>query len=96
MQEGRGDMEDDSDYLYNEENDIRQEDLGEFIDNDIRQGNLREFVDSVVIFIFILFAYLFGSSLAMIISYFHNYSIPWAIGHGILSWAYVLYFAIFK
>jgi len=40
--------------------------------------------------------YIFGSSLAMVISYFNNHSILWAIGHGILSWAYVLYFAIFK
>jgi hypothetical protein len=46
--------------------------------------------------LFILFAYLFGSSLAMVISYSHNNSIPWGIGHGILSWGYVLYFAIFK
>jgi hypothetical protein len=89
-------MEYDSDYLYNEENDIRPGDLREFVDNDISQRNLREFVDNVVIFIFILFVYLFGSSLAMIVSYFNNYSIPWAIGHGVLSWLYVLYFAIFK
>lgn len=36
----------------------------------------------------------FGSALAMIISYTAWKSIPWAIFHGILSWAYVIYFAI--
>lgn len=40
--------------------------------------------------------YLFGSSLAMVISYSYNQSILWGIGHGLLSWVYVLYFAIFK
>jgi len=43
-----------------------------------------------------LLFYLFGSSLAMVISYAQNHSILWGIGHGILSWAYVLYFGIFK
>ena len=40
--------------------------------------------------------YLFGSSLSMVVSYFDNRSIPWAIGHGLLSWGYVIYHAIFK
>jgi len=43
-----------------------------------------------------LLAYLFGSSLAMVISYSNNHSILWGIGHGLLSWAYVIYYAIFK
>lgn len=37
----------------------------------------------------------FGSALAMVISYMTWKSIGWAIFHGILSWAYVIYF-IFK
>lgn len=36
----------------------------------------------------------FGSALAMVISYTTWQSIPWAIFHGLLSWAYVIYFAI--
>ena len=43
-----------------------------------------------------LFFYVFGSSLAMVISYTHNNSILWTIGHGFLSWVYVIYFGIFK
>jgi hypothetical protein len=37
----------------------------------------------------------FGSALAMVISYDYNHSILWAIIHGILSWIYVLYAALF-
>lgn len=36
----------------------------------------------------------FGSALAMIISYNAWNSIPWAIVHGLLSWVYVIYYAI--
>ena len=37
-----------------------------------------------------------GTALAMILSYSVNESIIWAIIHGVLSWLYVLYFALFK
>ena len=37
-----------------------------------------------------------GTALAMILSYSVNQSILWAIIHGVLSWVYVLYFALFK
>ena len=37
-----------------------------------------------------------GTALAIILSYSVNKSILWAIIHGILSWLYVLYFALFK
>jgi hypothetical protein len=37
----------------------------------------------------------FGSALAIAISYTNNHSIPWAIVHGILSWLYVIYVALF-
>ncbi len=37
----------------------------------------------------------FGSALAMVISYAKNHSILWAIVHGILSWFYVIYAALF-
>ena len=37
----------------------------------------------------------FGSALAMAISYTTNHSILWAIVHGIFSWIYVVYFALF-
>jgi hypothetical protein len=38
----------------------------------------------------------FGSALAIAISYANNHSIFWAIVDGILSWLYVLYFALFR
>ena len=38
----------------------------------------------------------FGSALAMAISFNINQSLGWAIIHGLLSWFYVIYFAIFK
>jgi len=37
----------------------------------------------------------FGSALAMVISYTAHHSILWAIIHGILSWLYVIYAALF-
>lgn len=36
----------------------------------------------------------FGSALAITISWSVNHSILWAIFHGILSWIYVIYFAL--
>ena len=36
----------------------------------------------------------FGSALAMVISYTAWKSIGWAIVHGFLSWAYVIYYII--
>jgi hypothetical protein len=38
----------------------------------------------------------FGSALAIAISYTSNHSILWAIIDGILSWIYVIYFALFR
>jgi len=38
--------------------------------------------------------YVFGSALAMILSWSLSKSILWTIFHGIFSWAYVIYFAI--
>ena len=35
--------------------------------------------------------WVFGSALAMILSYTQNSSIFWAILHGIISWLYVIY-----
>ena len=37
----------------------------------------------------------FGSALAIAISWSVNNSILWAIIHGIFSWFYVIYFALF-
>jgi len=37
-----------------------------------------------------------GAALSMILSYSINKSILWAVLHGICSWAYIIYFAIFK
>lgn len=37
----------------------------------------------------------FGTMLAIAISYVHNQSIGWAILHGLLSWLFVLYAALF-
>ena len=36
----------------------------------------------------------FGSALAIAVFYSNNHSLVWAIVHGILSWLYVIYFAI--
>lgn len=36
----------------------------------------------------------FGTCLAMVLSYTAWQSIPWAIFHGLLSWVYVIYFAL--
>lgn len=36
----------------------------------------------------------FGSALAMVISYTAWRSVGWAIVHGLLSWAYVIYYVI--
>ena len=36
----------------------------------------------------------FGSALAIAMSWSTNKSILWAIVHGVLSWIYVLYYAI--
>lgn len=38
----------------------------------------------------------FGSALAMAISFNINQSLGWAMLHGVFSWFYVIYFAIFK
>ena len=38
----------------------------------------------------------FGSALAICISWSVNHSILWAILHGILSWVYVIYYAIVR
>lgn len=38
----------------------------------------------------------FGSALAIVLSYVANKSILWAIIHGLLSWIYVIYFALFR
>lgn len=36
----------------------------------------------------------FGSALAMVISWSANKSLLWAIVHGLLSWLYVVYYAL--
>jgi len=38
----------------------------------------------------------FGSALAIAISWSANKSILWAIFHGLLSWLYVVYFALVR
>jgi hypothetical protein len=38
----------------------------------------------------------FGSALAITISWSANQSIIWAIIHGIFSWFYVIYYALFR
>ena len=38
----------------------------------------------------------FGTALAIAISWSQNKSILWAIIHGVLSWFYVVYFAIVR
>ena len=36
----------------------------------------------------------FGTALAIVISWWKNQSILWAIVHGFFSWLYVIYYAI--
>ena len=36
----------------------------------------------------------FGTCLAMVISYANWHSVGWAILHGLLSWAYVIYYVL--
>ena len=36
----------------------------------------------------------FGSALAMVISWTANQSLLWAVVHGLLSWLYVVYYAL--
>ena len=36
----------------------------------------------------------FGSALAMVISWTANKSLLWAIVHGLLSWLYVIHYAV--
>lgn len=36
----------------------------------------------------------FGSALAMVISWSANKSLLWVIVHGLLSWIYVIYYAV--
>ncbi|QVK19666.1 hypothetical protein KHQ81_06730 [Mycoplasmatota bacterium] len=38
---------------------------------------------------------MFGSCLAMVISYGEHHHIAWAIFHGLLNWLYVIYYTIF-
>ncbi len=38
----------------------------------------------------------FGTALAIAISWSANHSILWAIVHGLLSWIYVIYYALFR
>ncbi len=37
----------------------------------------------------------FGTALAVAISWSQNHSIFWAVVHGLLSWVYVIYYAVF-
>lgn len=37
----------------------------------------------------------FGCALAMVISYTNWHSVFWAIVHGLLGWAYVIYYILF-
>jgi len=39
------------------------------------------------------FCLTFGNALAIVISFFYNQSILWAIIHGLCGWFYVAYFA---
>ncbi len=52
-------------------------------------------MDDEEIMAFSLVGYFFGVILAMVISWSLNHGILWAILHGALSWAYVIYYAIF-
>mgnify|MGYP001300750465 CR=1 FL=1 len=36
-----------------------------------------------------------GTALAIVISWWLNQSVPWAIIHGIFSWLYVIYYLLY-
>jgi hypothetical protein len=88
----------DDEYAYLDDRSIEERMKDETVSKDDIE-ELRADLDMLRSYIgrlFSLLGYLFGSSLAMVISYSQNHSISWGIGHGLLSWGYVLYFAIFK
>lgn len=38
----------------------------------------------------------FGTLMAAIISYSVNHSLGWAVVHGLFSWFYIIYWAVFQ
>lgn len=68
---------------------------GEYIPGDrSRQAGWRMF-NTRIIRVPTYSAFGFGTMLAIAISYVHNQSIGWAIVHGLLSWFFVIYAALF-
>ena len=68
---------------------IKWDDKSEFVEEtnmeDNKSTNVKKTVKSGITF---------GSALAMVISYTTWKSVGWAIFHGLLSWAYVIYFLL--
>jgi hypothetical protein len=67
---------------------------GEYIPGSERTAGWRVF-DTRIIRVPTYRAFSFGTMLAIAISYVHNQSIGWAIVHGLLSWFFVIYAALF-
>lgn len=66
-----------------------EKEAGQYIGGLISSVRGRASLDLVIL-------YIPGVALAMILSWSANSSILWAILHGYLSWAYVIYYAIFS
>jgi hypothetical protein len=58
-------------------------------------GNREHAMNHIVVKQFGWHGVSFGSALAMAISFNINHSIGWAILHGLFSWFYVIYYAVF-
>lgn len=67
---------------------------GEFIPGSRQQAGWRGF-NTRIIRVPTYRAFSFGTMLAIAVSYVHNQSIAWAIVHGLLSWFFVIYAALF-
>jgi hypothetical protein len=57
----------------------------------VKRGRNRGSAGAVIV---AAFGYLYGSILAMVVSYTNWASIIWAMWHSLLSWVYILYFVM--
>jgi hypothetical protein len=72
--------------------DDRIEDLESRVDE--LEGGTADGVGSLGTLLFLAIFYCFGVPLAMILSWSRDASILYCMGHGCMSWAYVVYFAL--
>lgn len=83
----------DADYYLNNQSDQEDEEITDIKDRlMLLESSLNELCRTIRLDI----VYLIGCALSIVVSYHHNHSILWGMLHGVLSWGYVVYFAIFK